>query len=153
MSTYQERLTVFRKNFDKALEEIAYFLKPTSYEPRMHELVKWMLETDANPYSYLPSDWGEALENAQLFVELLHLIHHALYDDGDICFVSVNGQPRIVFHDPHDIGIHRSALTEQERYALEQFGRRHEVEILDIQPNDFGSTYDAFAAKERRKCP
>lgn len=151
-----QKFEQFQKAYDQAVATIHKFLEPGQYEPQMNGLVKWMLETDANPYSFLPYGWADALESAQGFASLLHHIHHAVYDDGDIDFVKVNGEPRIVFAWQHDDKFRDYVLTNQEKEIEKRpiFGqvRPYEIEVLDIKPNEFGPIYDAWQAEDIKRC-
>lgn len=144
----------FNQSHFAAIEIIKRFMEPGRYEPQMDKLVKWMLETDANPYSYLPEEWASAFGSAQGFASLLHYIHHAVYDDGEITFVRVNGGPRIVFacHEGDDDKFRNLVLTEQEKEIEKRpiFGRcrPYEIEVLDITPNEFGPLYNEFQSAE-----
>lgn len=146
-----DKFEKFDQAYKEAVETIKRFMEPCSYEPQMDGLVKWMLETDANPYAYLPQEWAGALDSAQGFASLLHYIHHAVYDDGEITFVRVNGEPRIVFawHEGDDAKFRDLVLNEQEK-EIEKRRRcnPYEIEVLDIAPNEFGPLYDAYQTAE-----
>ena len=83
---------------------------------------------------------------------LLHMIDHAVHDDGDITFVKVNGEPRITFAWRHEDNFRDLVLTSQEKeFEARRIDRiphfKYEVEILDIKPAEFGPLYDAYQAK------
>lgn len=142
------KFEAFQKNYDEAVETIKRFLEPSKYEPQMNGLVKWMMETDANPYSYLPHGWAGATGSAEGFAGLLHTIHHALYDDGDITFVTVNEEPRIVFVWRHEDNFRNYVLSEQEKDLEKRWSSEYRIEVLDIKPDEFGPLYDAYYVKE-----
>lgn len=143
----------FKKNYDGAIASIKTFLEPTEYDPPMHELVKWMIETDANPYSYLPYYWAGCLENAQSFTSLLHMIHHALYDDGDITFVTVNGEPRIVFVWRYEDNFNNYVLSDTEKDVVKRHGDDcYDIKVLDIKPSEFGSLHDTYYKNWLKGC-
>lgn len=50
----------------------------------------------------LPDGWNTSLQSSSDLVGLLSNIHHALVDDGDICFPVYNGQPYIAFACQHE---------------------------------------------------
>lgn len=69
-------------------------------------LVRWMFENDVNPYgvfsSYANASCFETFEGID---SIMHLISHALHDDGDISFVMTkSGDAKICFlaHDEPD---------------------------------------------------
>lgn len=147
----------FQQNYEKSVATIKRFLNPDlTQTPQMHKLVQWMLETDANPYAYLPETWASALGSAQGFANLLYHIHHAIYDDGDICFVAVNAEPRIVFAHPSDQDFRERVLSEQEKQLAKTkvFGREqsYTIEVLAIEPNEFGELYDAYYLADLQRC-
>lgn len=143
----------FQKNYDDAIKSIKKFLEPTEYDPSMHELVKWMMETDANPYSYLPHGWAGSLESAQSFASLLNMIHHALYDDGDITFVTVNDEPRIVFVWRHDDNFKNYVLSDTEKDIVKRYGEdSYDIKVLDIKPSEFGPLYDIYHKNWLKEC-
>ncbi len=147
------KFQAFQKNYDNAIENIKSFLEPSKYDPPMHELVKWMMETDANPYSYLPHHWAGCVASAEMFSSLLRNIHHALYDDGDIAFVTVNGEPRIVFVWKHEDNFHNYVLTDTEKDIVNRHGKvSYTIEVLDIKPSEFGPLYDSWHQNWLKEC-
>lgn len=148
------RFEKFQRNYDSAIDTINHFLTDDSHESSMKELTLWLMETEINPYSFLPELWAASLENAQSFASLLGHISHALYDDGDITFVTVNNCPRIVFANRYDIEANRQlALSKTE---IDSEGRRnrllYQVEILTIKPEEFGLLAEKYHESEIRRC-
>lgn len=142
------RFNDFHDAYHSALDVIHKFMAPGQYEPQMDGLVKWMLETDTNPYSYLPEIWGSALGTAEGFASLLQVISHALYDDGEITFVKVNGSPRIVFAWANETNFRDYVLSNQEKElekkSIRGYGNPYEIEVLKITPNEFGPLCDEY---------
>lgn len=60
----------FQKAYDDAILYIQQSIEPGKYEPHMNKLVQWMLETDANPYGYLPHSFAGMVETAEGFMRL-----------------------------------------------------------------------------------
>jgi len=148
----------FQKSYDEAINTIELLLIPTPDEKSMDGLVRWMLETDANPHGFLPEGWGGSLSTAEGFAGLLNHLHHALYDDGDVTFVTVDDQPRIVFAHRFDEFFRERVLTEQE-ISLERDNARqprwkleYKIEVLDINPSEFGPLYDQHHTAWLREC-
>lgn len=143
----------FEKAYNEALATINRFLNDDS-TCDLRKLTAWLMNTDANPYSFLPHAWAGSLGAAESFAGLLHHIHHAVYDDGDICFVTVNGEPRIVFAHPADKDFRGRVLTEQERDMAARPRRsvQYDIDVLDIDANSFGDVYDAWHANWVREC-
>lgn len=146
MQKFQE----FQEAYDDAVVTINQFLTDTQCA-EMQGLVQWLMTTDASPYSYLPSNWVGSVNTAEGFASLLYHIHHAVYDDGDICFITVNGEPRIRFlyrHDPR----FRDLVLNNSELVMEKDGRRtYDIQVLDITPNEFGEVYDAWQKKDLRR--
>lgn len=104
MVTVQEKFAEFEESCKNAIKQIEVFLEPGKYEPHMDKLVKWMLTSDTNPYEYLPAALAGSLYSAQGFASLCSRLHHAIYDDGEVTFITVDGNPRIAFEYPYNDG-------------------------------------------------
>lgn len=126
-----KKIDEFNRIHEQAVENIYSYLEEIPDSPQMNGLVRWMLEADVNPYSYLEKEYAGLPEDAVGFAQLLDTIYHAVYDDGDILFIKVEGVPKIVFCDFD---------------ALSEFGDN--VEILDILPNEFGAICDKYHLKQ-----
>ena len=149
------RLQEFQRNYENAMSTIRDFMsgQHDHGDRPMSALVKWMIDTEINPYGFLPEDWAGQTTTVEDFSSLLRVISHALYDDGDITFVSVNDSPRIVFENRWDIAAdHKLALSQTEKHMEERSNRvRYTVEILDIKPEEFGPLVDAYERKQLRR--
>lgn len=150
----ETKLQEFQKSFDDSIAVIKAHAEPGLYEPHMDGLVRWMLTTKANPYGYIPSA-ANSFSSADSFAGLLHMIHHALYDDGDITFVSVDGEPRIVFVWRHEDNLRDFVLTDQEKdfeaNPLLGVPKVYDVQVLDITPEEFGPLYDAHEEERKQR--
>ena len=141
-----KKFETFKKNYDEAVQTINTFLEgPES----MTELTKWLMTTDANPHSYLDHFWAGMSATAEGMADLLNYIHHAVVDDGDITFVKVNGEPRIVFAHRFDDYFRDVVLSKQEKEMEKRrkeynINFEYEIEVLDIKPNEFGRIYDEY---------
>lgn len=143
------RLEKFKESYDDAISSINRFIEGDDSQG-LAVLTKWMLETECNPYGYLPHDWAGALSYAEGFAGLLHSINHALYDDGEMCFVSVNGTPRIVFEDKYEPDFATRVLSPGER-EMQQRGTAYNIQVLDMSPRDFGAAHELAEAKSQAK--
>lgn len=143
----------FSKSFEDAITIIDRFCNTPS---RIDRLARWMLETDANSYSYLGDAWGGSFSSAESFASLLHTLRHAAEDDGDVEFVKVNGKPRIVFCWRHEPCFRDIALSQMEKCMEENgiCGRKitYNIEVLDIAPNEFGRIYDEYQVNDVKRC-
>ncbi|MCZ7862669.1 hypothetical protein O9X98_14940 [Agrobacterium salinitolerans] len=123
----KEKFEIWRESFEASLEKIAGYLSDT--DPGMQRLTRWLMETATNPYDFLmPSD-AATFSSADLFAGLLHSIHHALVDDGEISFVAVNGRPMIVFA-AHDEIENVELRGDVEREIAERRGTPRSYELL-----------------------
>lgn len=139
-----KKIEEFNRMHEEALQTIKDMLEPRQYDPDSSSLFKWMLETDANPYSYLPERWAVGMSTAAECASLFRYIDYAVYDDGDITFVKVNGEPRITFVWRHEDNFRDLVLSSQEKDLEARHHFKYEVEILDIKPAEFGPLYDAY---------
>lgn len=146
-------LLKFHTKFNAAIDYIQEILdKPEdAYDYEVSVLVKWMLTTEANPYSYLPEGHQSSFYSAQDFYGLISIIRHALYDDGDITFVKVNGEPRITFIWQHEDNFEDLILSEQDKRLKEMSMVGYEVEILDISPAEFPDVYEEYLLNSIKK--
>lgn len=111
------KMTKEQDNLDKILntldvkhqESIEYIKKiatktdPVDYEEDFYTLAQWIIFTDKNPWSFMPVGWEGVKHSAQAFESFLATLHHAMVDDGDICFVKSKVGPQIVFACKWDI--------------------------------------------------
>ncbi len=118
----------WREKFDGALERIERFRNDDT--PDMRLITRWLMETEANPYGFIERGYARAFESAEGFAGLLHSIHHALVDDGEITFVAVNGRPMIVFANREEIGC-VELRSEVEQMAAERRGIETVYDFID----------------------
>ena len=123
-----KKLEQFQKAHEEAMDEIASTIQRGD---EFAEVVKYLLETDANPYSFLPHGWAGSVGTSTAFVSLTNMLHHALYDDGDISFPVVNGEPRISFYWKHEDDYHNLVLTDTEKHMRDNFGTTYKVTQLN----------------------
>lgn len=100
----QNRLDTWINATHTANQNISNILKlEQEYNKEFVELVRFILESEINPWQYLPSGWEGSLYSAQNTESLLNTIHHSLVDDGDICWINtdIHG-PFLAFIDKWD---------------------------------------------------
>ena len=146
----------FQKAYQEAVETVERALADETQNPPMNGLVRWMMETEANPYGFLQWEWCGALASAEQFAKLVGHLNHALYDNGEVTFCTVNGQPRMVFANPNEENFRERALHPEERKREGQVilmpgGRpprtvKYEVVALNITPAEFGPLVEAHNA-------
>lgn len=121
-----QRIKAMEQRHQEALASIESY-RNSDY-PDMRAITEYLLETDANPYGFLPHHWAGAMETSTGFNSLLNMIHHALYDDGDISFYKINGEPRIAFVWRHEENYADYVLSEQEKDMRTRWGSEYTVE-------------------------
>lgn len=135
-------LDKFEKTYTDAQKTIKKFLEPNSYE-KINGLIKWMVETEVDPFAFVPK-FSNTLYTAEGFANFLNLIHYSVYDDGKLEFVKVNGEPRMVFVDRNTENFRDYVLTEQEKLIEKEYNSVYEIEVLNIEPKDFGPLCDTY---------
>lgn len=109
------RFDIFQKSHDDSINVINRHLEFDlnkcgnndywrSLEKETKHLITWLfnLSKDINPYfPFFENRYGGYMSTAVGFDSLCGMIHHAIVDDGDICYVNKNW-PNIVFRDKYD---------------------------------------------------
>lgn len=147
----KEKFEEFEKSYNDSIESI----KRYQSDEDVGILVNWMLNSDDNPYSYLDDEHAHLLSTAEGFSFLSSILHHALVDDGDVTFLSVDGQPKILF-------VHKYDLKEFKRkdYKIVEVNRKPKLvdELVDSEIvifNNYHEWIDAieiYATKELKRC-
>ena len=130
------RIQVFNEDHQSAIQSIQEMKKHS----KIGKLVTWMLETDADPDSYLV-DGKKYLSSTSSFELLIGKIYDTIEGFGDMTFVSVDGCPRILFCSNREV---KYFVLNNFETCMASVGKKYDVEILDIQPNDFGELYDKY---------
>ena len=141
--TKLDRFAEWERNYKQALKDIETYRRAEATQT----IAEWLLTTPASPYEFLPAGWGNALSSPGETSGLLAVIHHALVDDGEIEFVSVNGMPRIVFCNQHEDNFREVALTQEEQQKANV-----ELTVLDCTADEFGELVDAAATAQHKRC-
>ena len=149
-SSMNNKFDAWNAAHSAAIARINEYLKPNKHHAvQMNDLVEWMINTDINPFAYLPAKWASSVDTATGFVALLDHIHHALYDDGDITFVTVNDEPRIVFANQYANNFNDDVITTNDRAIAERRGiitgdSSINIVVLDITPGEFGPLREKY---------
>lgn len=124
-------------------------------------LVRWMMETEANPLTYLPNV-GNGGDNAIALASIIRDIASGWDGRGDMALVTVNDEPRIVLGHWFDTKwfdtkwfdptvTEKPCLTKAEQGILQRsltnptkFSPKFTVKALPIKLSDFGKVYDAY---------
>ena len=115
---------------DEAIEQISkYLTTDVSYEQDFKKLSNWLTYTDINPGSFMPIVYENAKNNPITYLSFLQNVHHAMVDDGNICFVSVEGKEAfILFSHPNDDAT--QSLVERKLRLLNQ-SLNHNYEVFE----------------------
>jgi len=143
------RLKNIEQNHQNTMKEIQDFLNDECEE--MRAITNLLLETDVNQYGFLPENFANVFETSSGFASLLHVIHHALVDDGDISFPVVNGEPRIRFVSRWEDNYEQYALNETEKHFKRERGKVYNIkQCKDVF--DFIEKFNAYDYNETRRC-
>ena len=111
-------------NAHESINVIQYMLESDKeYDQEFVELAKFILETDINLWQILPSGWEGSLGSAQSTESLLHEIHHALVDDGDICWI--------------DTKVHGPFLEFADRWETDHIHKIVEKRFRNVLPGEY----------------
>ena len=147
------KLEKYQKDFDEAMENIKRIM---TEESEIKEFANWVVNTESNEYSWLSERWAGSVSSAIGLDGLLSYIRYCLIDDGDITFVRMNKEPRIVFMAKDEITLddvlHSTEKGLQKTYAGWGMNITYEFEILDIELKDFGRIYDEYFVDDIKRC-
>lgn len=150
------KLAKFEQAHQSAMRIIQSYrdIEEGSYDYGMVCLVEWMLKTNINPYQYIDRRYADLTNTSTGFLSLLNIIHHALYDDGEIEFVSIDGQPKMVFANRYDDDFYSVILSDNEKERFEETGRpiTDFVGVLDIEPKEFIDLCEQYHKSHIQKC-
>ena len=141
-----KKIDEYRKNFEEAIAEIELAMNTdNSIQP----LVRWLMCSEASPYSYLQRSRAGLTNTAEGMLDLINEIHHAVYDDGDITFVLFNGCPVIIFACQHE-----ADFTDKVVKAFSHASDRHKsytVEVVEDSISEFVDRLRDYFEKEMRR--
>lgn len=153
-----KRLEAIEKSYQ---ESLSYIKSVAQENTALGRFALWLLDTDSNPYEFLPENYARGFNTAEGIESLFRTISHALSDDGEICYPVVNGIPRITFADKRDSDIRDRVLRsfEKDMDRNEIYRRASQlaageslfkIEFLDSL-DDFVRMYQRFREDELRE--
>lgn len=74
------------------------------YDIDFVKLATFMLETNVNPYAFLPEEWAECINSAQSMEGFLEMLRHAMVDDGDFRFIETDKLGSFIIFTDSDMG-------------------------------------------------
>ncbi len=142
------RFKLFKSNYNDAIKDIKLMLMDD--DPATQHILNWLIETEHNTYGiFCDAHWAHAMTTAEGFSSLAHNIHHALVDDGDICFPVINRCPKIAFVSQHD--------TDVMKYLLRDYEKRSHILpeptvtfLKDVF--EFTKAHDEFEVADLKRC-
>lgn len=154
----RDRWERFEQSHREALDTVRGVVdgEVADYDKEYQHLARWLFETRYNPYGIFGMmQWhAGATEYAEGFASILRDIHHALVDDGAICFPMVNGRPYIYLACKHDERMLAELLEENERHVavMKALGsyKPPTLEFLE-DAYQFTAAYEVHVENERQK--
>lgn len=122
----------------QAKEQVSALLASReAYAADFVQLARWCLTTSLSPYDFMPSGWAGSLADSVSAALFVSVLHHAMVDDGDVCFALSNTGPCLEFCDRYQLAErvpqHSGDLRKTwawKDWSVEQF--IHEVEQFHI---------------------
>lgn len=121
----------WREQTEKSISSIKNYLSlKEDYAQDFVKLAQFIMENDANPYSYMPTGFENSKNNAQYFDAFLQILHHAMVDDGDYIFVSTKTHgPILLFASMHDSEYLEQAVQSRFRFSHSvEYTTHHDVQ-------------------------
>jgi hypothetical protein len=133
------RLIAFEEQYKKHIAEINVMCDPDHPDNSLPEyreaarLCKFLLERETIYDLFLDEEISSIhniYDDARCFAMLCDRIYHAIVDDGDICFVKVTNNERILFQNRWEVTL-ETASTKNEKLiwkSVEDFTNKREQE-------------------------
>jgi hypothetical protein len=140
----ETRFHMFETRYNDAIS----YIKTLQTDDVMSSITNWLLDTEINPYSFLPESYAALVCTAEGFESLLHEIRHALFDDGDISFPVINNNPYILFVDRYEATI--NSFADLSLYVEDIYDINDVVWLNSIE--EFMAAADEYHKKTIKKC-
>lgn len=106
-----KKLTDLDEAHATARERVMNALTGAASEPQ-DVLLRWILENDINPHDVFTGWVASSFSTFEGMADVLHVINHALVDDGEISFVLCEGaSPMIYFLDHREKNFRKEFLN------------------------------------------
>ncbi len=130
-------------------EEIEYLTNILESGSELSKLAEYLLTTDRNPYSII--NGGYSANRITSFNDILMPLNHALYDDGEVTFYTVNGEPRFGFFDQYEASEDRylddTELDMKETYPV----LKYVIEVLPQDVNNWIKLSEVFQINDLKR--
>jgi hypothetical protein len=140
----ETRFDIFETRYNDAIS----YIKKLQTDDVMSSITNWLLDTEINPYSFLPEFYANLAYTAEGFERLLHRIRHALVDDGDISFPVINNNPYILFVDRYEATI--NSFADLSLYLEDNYDINDVVWLNSIE--EFMVAADEYHRKTIKRC-
>lgn len=150
-------LEKLKRNFENAYSFCVKKQKEVPTTPT-DKLFHWILNTEENPYCYFVqgghASWTYSVQGLD---GLYSQIHHALEDDGELTFVTINGEPMIDFRGPWDFESDKKycdtlAAEVSTNLHFLPFENEVEVKILEQDVDEFIRLREEYSTRHLRDC-
>lgn len=147
-------LQKMKEKFEEAFE-LCERLQNKDPENEAEKLFRWILNTNINRFDIFvdPAD-ANLCSNIQGLEAFYYIIHHALYDDGELTFVSINNKPQIIRVHPFDFE-NKNAFFQHLRsltFKSELFDIENEYDILKINVDEFIEKAEQYEVAHIKSC-
>ena len=136
------RLGMFEKSYSEAYNRILRVLEGQegAYDYELTVLTKWLLTTDQNISQLFEHDLQYLTNSMEGMSVLVSMLHHAMYDDGDVTFGALQDKPVIKFGENTHVD---KKMTVQE--FIEYADARHFDQIVKCYILDAAKHGSEFA--------
>lgn len=138
---------VFKKMVDNLIKininyknDIKYIRESIKEDNEFGRLASYLLNTERD-FNCMNLKCNK--EDANEFANLLHNIHHALVDDGELTFYTVNGAPRLSVE--YDFSVN-DGLNYSEKHFSKDF--KYECKILKVSVDEWIKLSEEFYLKD-----
>jgi len=130
-------------------EELGYLTDILESGSELSKLAEYLLTTDRNPYSII--NVGYNTKCITSFNDILMSLNHALYDDGEVTFYTVNGEPRFGFFNQYeaseDMYLEDIELDMKETYPV----LKYVIEVLPQDVNNWIKLSEVFQINDLKR--
>jgi len=84
----------------EAIKDIKTLLSSNKeYDKDFIRLANAIINTNENPWSFMPKNWEGSLSTATNCYSFLSCLHHAMIDDGEVCLFQDGKDYKIIWED------------------------------------------------------
>ena len=113
----------FKKEHSTNMKRLNEYLN----DDLMGPIAEWIMQEKGNPYVWMDPNYYNQMRTLGGFISILHNIHHALVDDGEMCFPIVEGEQQLRFMDKWD---YIRTIGEPDAWAEDIYDFIENIEII-----------------------